>query len=275
MKHKLIRIIILILLVLITPYFALAQQKSFAQASLVYDSFSPGKDSIISIGVLINLKDDWHIYWKNPGDSGLPTQIDFILPIGIQISEIKFPAPKVFYAEEIVNYGYDKEVLLIADLMIPKNYPGNEISIKAKISSLICKELCRSFDTTISSNIYLDEPYKADEKISSLFIKTKKMLPVKKHNLIFSAIKSEDSVFLRIKKIASENLTITSVDFFPYQESIFKNKVRQLNRSSNDYIEVTLQLDDFRIKDPDNLNGIVVLNNDLSKVFEIDINISE
>ena len=93
-----------------------AQQKSLAEARIVVDSFSSEKDSIISLGVLINLQDDWHIYWRNPGDSGLPTDIELSLPNGITASEIKFPIPKIFASEEIVNYGYGHQVLFLFDV---------------------------------------------------------------------------------------------------------------------------------------------------------------
>ena len=83
-----------------------AQQKSLAEVRLVADSYSPEKDSIISLGVLIDLQDDWHIYWRNPGDSGLPTDIELILPKGITASQIKFPIPKIFFFFLIVNFGY-------------------------------------------------------------------------------------------------------------------------------------------------------------------------
>ncbi len=102
--------------------YSFAQQKSLAEARLVVDSFSPKKDSVISIGVLINLKDDWHIYWRNPGDSGMPTDIEFSLPNGIKASEIQFPIPEIFASDEIVNYGYSHQVLLMSKLFIPKYY---------------------------------------------------------------------------------------------------------------------------------------------------------
>ena len=80
MKLNIITIQLFVFIVLASTIYSFAQQKSLAEARLVVDSFSPKKDSVISIGVLISLKDDWHIYWRNPGDSGVPTKVEFSLP---------------------------------------------------------------------------------------------------------------------------------------------------------------------------------------------------
>jgi hypothetical protein len=36
----------------------------------------------------------WHTYWKNPGDSGEPTTLDWTLPSGTSAGEIAWPPPE-------------------------------------------------------------------------------------------------------------------------------------------------------------------------------------
>ena len=36
----------------------------------------------------------WHTYWRNPGDSGGPIEIDWDLPKGFSVSDIKWPLPE-------------------------------------------------------------------------------------------------------------------------------------------------------------------------------------
>ena len=36
----------------------------------------------------------WHTYWRNPGDSGLPTTLAWNLPQGLSAGPIEWPAPR-------------------------------------------------------------------------------------------------------------------------------------------------------------------------------------
>lgn len=251
-----------------------AQQKSLVEAKLIVDSYSLQNDSVISIGVLINLKDDWHIYWRNPGDSGLPTDIEFSLPNGISASEIKFPIPKIFSSEEIINYGYSHQVLLISSLNIPKDYPQKEIFISAKLTSLICKDVCITFDTTLTVSLDLSQKYFAEKEVSDLFQKTKNLLPQIKHKLQVTANSQSDSVCFRLYKTDELGLNLKSFEFYPYQAGVFKNKSIQTTKDEKDYLELVLEPDPFRIENPTELNGIIILNKNQSEAFEIKVSIS-
>jgi thiol:disulfide interchange protein DsbD len=182
-KNTTIYFLVVIAILFLLHHSISAQQKSLAEARLLVDSYSLNNDSTISLGVLINLKDDWHIYWRNPGDSGLPTIIELSLPNGVTASEIKFPIPKVFASDEIVNYGYGHQVLFLFDVSVPINYSTEEIDISAKITSLICKELCKAFDTTVTISLDMSKDFTADGSISRLFESTRKMIPKQNQNL--------------------------------------------------------------------------------------------
>jgi thiol:disulfide interchange protein DsbD len=275
MKKNITTIQTLFLLILIAQVFTFAQQKSLAEARLVVDSFSRDKDSVISIGVLINLKDDWHIYWRNPGDSGLPTEVEFIIPEDFTISEIKFPTPKIFYSDEIVNYGYAHQVLLIADLNIPKNYRPKEINISAKLTSLICKDLCKSFDTTLTLVLDLSKDFYPAKLISDLFNYTKSIMPVINPNIKIFATKISDSVSLKLNLNAVENLRTKSFEFYPFKAGVFKNMAKRTNRIYEKYIELELEPDPFRVENPTYINGIIVINNDHNKSYEIHLPITD
>ena len=257
-----------------------AQQKSLAEARLVVDSFSSGKDSIISLGVLINLQDDWHIYWRNPGDSGLPTDIELSLPNGITASEIKFPIPKIFASDEIVNYGYGHLVLFLFDVNVPENYSSKEINISAKINSLICKEMCKAFDTTVTISLDMSKDFTAEESISRLFEATRKMTPAQNQKLSIIAESKSGNVYIKVFVNENENQNIRDVEFYPYEGGVFRNSVKQNIEQKENFFEILLEPDQFRIKESASVNGIIIIEdeieNDLSKkAYEITVPIIE
>jgi len=279
-KNTTIYFLLVVAIFFLLPQSISAQQKSLAEARLVANSFSSEKDSIISLGVLINLQDDWHIYWRNPGDSGLPTDIEIILPNGITVSEIKFPIPKIFASEEIVNYGYGHQVLFLFDVNVPENYSLEEINISAKINSLICKEMCKAFDTTVTITLDLSKDFIAEGTISGIFKSTENLLPMQNKNLSIIAESKSNYTYLKVFVNEIEKQSINNIQFYPYEEGIFRNSVKQNIVQKENYFEILLEPDQFRIKDPVLVNGLIIIEeiieNNLSKrAYEIAVPIFE
>lgn len=85
----------------------------------------------------------WHTYWRNPGDSGLPTRIDWTLPDGVLAGDIHWPAPSVFRLADIVNYGYGEETLHLVPITLPADWPAGEpLQLAAFAEWLICADIC-------------------------------------------------------------------------------------------------------------------------------------
>jgi len=250
-----------------------AQQTSAANAKIVIDSFSFEKSRVIPIGILIDLEKDWHIYWRNPGDSGMPTSIDFELPDGVGISEIQWPVPKVFEFDGLASFGYEKQVLLIAELNIPKNFKSNSVLITAKLKSLICRDFCIPFNANVSKEIKLTNEFLAEEEISKLFSQTRIHLPEIKNDFELSVVPEEDNIILTVMNLNYELLKINSLYFLPYENGIFKNTAMQNFKIKDDKIELIVEYDQFKSVELKELFGILVFHfNDAAqsqKVYEI------
>ncbi len=96
----------------------------------------------LRIGLLLQHDPHWHTYWRNPGDSGLPTRIELELPTGVTASAIEWPAPWRFDVEGIVNFGYGDRILLPITLQLPADLGADPIEIVARASWLICEVEC-------------------------------------------------------------------------------------------------------------------------------------
>ena len=110
------RFLALLLVLLAGPAFA---QSAFAQASpaqavvqtdnvrseLVSEVATVKPGEPFWVGLRQTLRPKWHTYWKNPGDSGLPTTLQWTLPTGVQAGPIEWPTPKRLPIGPLVNYG--------------------------------------------------------------------------------------------------------------------------------------------------------------------------
>jgi thiol:disulfide interchange protein DsbD len=102
----------------------------------------PGKD--FTLAVQFALKPEWHIYWHNPGESGLATSIRFELPEGFSAGPILWPAPMRFdQPGDILGYGYSNAVMLAAKISVKSDLSGGDtLPVRAKARWLSCKDVC-------------------------------------------------------------------------------------------------------------------------------------
>jgi thiol:disulfide interchange protein len=112
------------------------------EAELVADKASAQPGKPVTVGLKLRMEPHWHTYWKNPGDSGLPTTIEWILPAGWKAGEIQWPYPHPLPVGPLLNYGYEDEVVLLAELTPPADAPSGRANVKAKSKWLVCKDIC-------------------------------------------------------------------------------------------------------------------------------------
>ena len=104
------------------------------------EGVEPGKP--VWVGLRLTHQPEWHTYWKNSGDSGLPTQLDWQLPAGITAGDIAWPTPKKIPIGTLANYGYEKTVLLPVPLTVAPGFAARQLDVKLKASWLVCRKEC-------------------------------------------------------------------------------------------------------------------------------------
>ncbi len=114
------------------------------RAELLADVDAVARGETFTVGVMLHIKKNSHVYWKYPGDSGLPTQVDFKLPKAFKIGPVRYPAPNRFTLPgDIIAFGYKDAVLLTARVTAPADLPaGRHVTVAAELSWLVCSEKC-------------------------------------------------------------------------------------------------------------------------------------
>ena len=112
-------------------------------AELVSDGTAlvPGSTTTLALRLVID--PGWHTYWRNPGESGLPTTLAWHLPPGYSAGDIVWPAPRESPAGPLINYGYEGEVFHLVPLEVPVDAkPGAIAALATRADWLVCKETC-------------------------------------------------------------------------------------------------------------------------------------
>ena len=93
-------------------------------------------------GVRLKMAPKWHMYWRNAGESGQATTMEWVLPAGVKAGPIQWPAPEKLTLEDVTTYVYDKEVVLLVPLTLEAGAVLGEQEIVAKVSWLECEVAC-------------------------------------------------------------------------------------------------------------------------------------
>ncbi len=213
----------------------------------------PGKP--FTVGLRFRPEPGWHIYWKNPGDSGMAPSVTWKLPEGYTAGPLQFPLPEKILLPPLVTYGYEMETLILAEITPPAGQPlPAKIKIGADLDWLVCKEIClpgkASLDLGVSS-----QP-KDNIDLQGLFDEIRREMPVQPAGITIQGKVSGGFLVLKVKGANGPG----NLSFFPGQgDYVDEFKSAPTEHSGNQSI-LRVPLKD-KITVPDTVSGLLVAEN--------------
>jgi len=123
--------------------------KVHARLIAEHDALAPGASETIAFEQ--DIRAGWHTYWLNPGDVGQPTTLDWTLPAGWKSGVLQWPYPKRLPVGPFMDYGYEGKVWILSSVTAPADAKvGDTVTLSAKASWLVCKEVCVPEDATLT-----------------------------------------------------------------------------------------------------------------------------
>jgi len=215
-------------------------------ARLVSDVRSVAPGESFSVALVLDIRDGWHTYWRNPGDSGQATKIVWALPAGFTAGDIEWPTPHRFELPPLVNYGYAKQAVHLVKITAPHDLPpGRPVDFDAKVSWLVCADLC----IPENAQLHLTLPTAAsaaastplDTEYAALFAEARKELPGSAPAT--SAEVRGDRIFLTLGKDWGGTLAqIRSLAFFPYEDGVIEYAAPQTLSHGPGVLELSIKL---------------------------------
>jgi len=120
------------------------------RVDLILSATTAPPGGTVFAGVRLVMETGWHTYWKNPGEAGQATAIQWQFPPGVTAGEIQWPLPRRIPPADVATYGYADEVVLLVPLNLESNLPAGPLDLKAKVSWLECKESCIPADAEVT-----------------------------------------------------------------------------------------------------------------------------
>jgi DsbC/DsbD-like thiol-disulfide interchange protein len=190
------------------------------KARLVSEVSAVGPGQVFWVALELNIRDGWHTYWRNPGDSGEPTKLAWQLPPGFTAGDIVWTTPHRFEIAPLVNYGYGKHAMHLVQITAPKDLKaGTPITLAAKASWLVCSDVCIPEDAALQLNMPASaQAGGIDPKESPLFTAARSELPSAQPAAINARIQGDQLIIALGSEWGATLSQIKSLAFFPYDE---------------------------------------------------------
>ena len=246
---------------LTTQAFAESVHKAHVEVELISDVSTITAGRTFWVGLQLTMDEGWHTYWRNSGDSGLPTHIRWYLPKGFGAGDIQWSYPKRFdYSQGLTGYGYDGEVILLTEIWSPEELPTNEeFQINAEVRWLSCEAICvpgiAQLSLSFNSN---DDKVPGNEETHQLIMKEKRRWPTVTDAWQVSAFDKGNTYLLQIAPNREKSYDIAEIAFFPYRNDIIDHSAKQAFRKVKGGYQLTISKTVLLDKEIQKIQGVLI-----------------
>lgn len=230
-------------------------------ASVITSSEKVNPTQDIDVLIRLQMHDDWHTYWSNPGDAGLSTQVKWQLPEGYVVEEPVLSRPQKFMFDGLVQYGYGDVAYLRTKIKPqPESLPeGSRKYFSAVVSWLACKDIC--VPETVKLNFMLPVTNRLTEISQEWAAEAAAAKPRFSHRPDWKAlyeVKDGNRLLINIDSRGfdfAEN--VKKILFIPHQKNVIVNTAEQTagyDGNGRLSLEIPLENGDF-----DELSGVLLL----------------
>ena len=214
------------------------------KARLVSERSSLGAGQSAWVALELDIREGWHTYWRNPGDSGQATQLTWQLPAGFSAGDIVWTTPHRFDVPPLVNYGYAKHAVHLVQITAPQDLkPGTPIDLAAKASWLVCSDVCIPESADLKLRIPAGaQAGSVDPKDEALFTEARSELPSAQLAATSAHIQGDQLVVSLGKEWGATLSQIKSLAFFPYDEGSIEYAAPQTLTRSGDAVQLSMKV---------------------------------
>lgn len=216
---------------------------------------APGRP--LWLGLRIEHQPHWHTYWKNPGDSGLPTTLNWTLPPGFEVGPISWPTPQALPVGPLMNYGYEGSVLLSVPVTVTRAPGGDGLKVGLQAQWLVCKEVCIPEEGEFTLSVPISAAYAPHAAgFEAAWART----PQPNAQIAASGQISPEGIRLRVEGLHPSWVS-QSLRFFPDTPGVIDNAARIQARWEQGVWQGLIPLSAQRTDSPARLPGVLVASN--------------
>ena len=231
-----------------------------SDARLIADVVSVQRGEPFEVGLQMTMEPDWHSYWINPGDAGMPTEVQWRLPEGFEASPIQWPFPERIAQPPLASYGYSHEVLLPMQITPSAEFGAGSVTLEGKAVWLICADICLPAEQEISLTLPVGEAVaEVDPNWAEAFADARNAFPADIEGWSAYATSTETGYQLELTSPGDHSVDLTNAFFFVDEKAVLQHaEPQEFVREGDEYL-VNLVASDFATESPMRLTGTLVL----------------
>jgi len=248
----------LFLLACISPVFSQDADLAHTRARLIseQDAVMPGKTFWVGLDLLLD--DGWHLYWRNPGDSGLSPKIKWQLPAGVAAGDMQWPYPERLNVGPLTSFGYGHEVLLLVPVTVDAFLATSQnLDLRLRADWLACQEVCipGRAELRLSVAVAKDPSVVTFNNFKPLFDDTRRHWPQTVPSIGARAFLDGDHWRLDIQTPFKKPGDIV---FYPYRNDVMEHAAAQQTKVTAGGYQITLTKSGLYQKALPFLEGVAV-----------------
>ncbi|HMP89842.1 MAG TPA: protein-disulfide reductase DsbD family protein [Kiritimatiellia bacterium] len=206
----------------------------------------------------------WHTYWINDGDSGLPTSITWTLPEGFKAGEIVWPYPQRLEMPPLVSFGYENSAWLLVEITPPDQLANATVELKARVTWLMCKEICIPGRANFSLKLAVGESVMTDPLHAEAFSKARTRIPGKQTDWNFYVEATDTTVHLYMSHPDAARI-IEKIELFPIDKDVIASSAEQILEKVTDGYRLSIARENTLNLLPETFNAVLVATPTLSR----------
>jgi thiol:disulfide interchange protein DsbD len=223
-------------------------------------AITPGEP--FQVGIRLTMKEHWHTYWRNPGDSGEPTTVTWKLPDGFSASGLEWPAPSLIKLGPVTSFGYEGEAVLLARITPPRDLkPGSEVTLNAEVAFLVCEKECIPGEANVSLPLSVSASGGTGPN-ASVFAAARSALP-QPSPWAATFDGSSKSITLALANADLRRDNVHSAIFFPYDNTLIVNSAPQTLAAAGNGTQLAIERGQISQAVPQRLDGVLVVEEDI------------
>jgi thiol:disulfide interchange protein len=232
------------------------------QAELIAEPAAIAPGEPFWLGLRLRIKERWHVYWRNPGDSGEAVAIAWTLPPGFAADPIVWPTPSRIPLAHLVNFGYERETTLLTRIVPPAAVAGGApLGLDAHVSWLVCEKECIPGETRLSLALPVAGAGTSpgvDPRTRALFDAARASLPQPSPWPARMEVGPE-WLTLNVGASGLRPETIRSAFFFPHAETLVQHAAPQQMQVTSNGLALRLQRSALSTAPPTDAGGVLVI----------------
>ncbi len=230
----------------------------YVETNLIPEFDHATKGQPLNFAITQNHAEGWHTYWKNPGDSGETTTIEWTLPKDFKATAIIYPAPERQPIGPLMNFGFSGQTVLLTSIEVPEDIKSNSVDMSAKVSWLVCHDICVPEIKEFHFNIPVNENSSTPTH-EKLFSAARASLPELKPWQ--GMIEEKDQTIVVKFDLESQEIKLlegaTDYFFFLEEWGIIKNAEQQTISIKNNQLMIEMMRDTRALSEIEALNGVL------------------